>query len=106
MDGFFYDNEPYSEEANKLEFAVNNAIRFFQNQDFESSIIYIEQAISICEANEISIPNLYLMKAYSELRVGKYSDALTSINTEIQKFPHNTKAYDLKKDIEIYARKS
>jgi len=101
MDNFFqYEDMFKSQEEVALENAVNNAIMHFQNQDFAASLPFIVEAIGICERFGIGIPNLFLMKAYAEMQTGKLSDALYSINMEITYFPTNTRAYELKSEIE------
>jgi len=101
MDEFFqYEDMFKSQDEIALENAVNNAIVHFQNQDFAASLPFIVEAIEICERFGIGIPNLFLMKAFAEMQTGKLADALNSINMEIAYFPTNTRAYELKSEIE------
>jgi len=101
MDEFFqYEDMFKSQDEIALENAVNNAIVHFQNQDFAASLPFIVEAIEICEKFGIGIPNLFLMKAFAEMQTGKLADALNSINMEIAYFPTNTRAYELKSEIE------
>lgn len=89
-----------SPEELKLETAVNNALECFQNKEFALALPYIVEAIDLCESFGISIPNLYLMKAFSEMQLGRYFDALNSIEQECVYYPNNARAFDLKFEIE------
>ncbi len=97
-DGFDIGSSP---EEIKLETAVNRALERFQNKEFALALPYIKEAIAICEKFGVSIPNLYLMKAFSEMQLGDYSDALNSIDQECIKFPSNARATELKFEIEL-----
>jgi tetratricopeptide (TPR) repeat protein len=97
FDEFGVDRSP---EEIKLETAVNNALECFQNKEFALALPYITEAIDLCESFGVSIPNLYLMKAFSEMQLGRYSDALNSIEQECVYYPNNARAFDLKFEIE------
>lgn len=94
------ENSPSSKEEILLELAVNSALIHFQEQEFDKALPFIEQAIEICNNFQLSIPNLYLMKSFSEMQIGRFADALESINREIEFFPSNTRAIELRKEIE------
>ncbi len=102
MDNFYYCglNEKLPEEI-ALENAVNSALNFFEQRDFPKSLLFLSEAIEICEKHGVGIPNLYLMRAYAEMETGELENALISINCEIDNFPQNTRAYELKSRIEF-----
>ncbi len=105
MDEFFQNDDFFkTEEEIALESAVSNAILHFQNRDFQASLPFINEAVEICERNGIGIPNLFLMKAFAEMQIGEIKNALYSINLEIEYFPTNTRAYELKSEIEALNR--
>lgn len=106
MDDFFFEGstEKLPEEI-ALENAVQNALKFFEVRDFENSLPYIIEAIDICERFGIGIPNLYLMRAFAEMETGEPERALLSINKEINSFPYNTRAFELKEQIELQVQK-
>ncbi len=104
-DFFFDDNTEKLPEEIALENAVQNALKFFEIRDFATSLPYIIEAIDICERFGIGIPNLYLMRAYAEMETGEPEKALISIEKEINSFPYNTRAFELKEQIEFSIQK-
>ncbi|ROL58468.1 hypothetical protein D9V84_01700 [Bacteroidetes/Chlorobi group bacterium Naka2016] len=104
-DFFFDDNTEKLPEEIALENAVQNALKFFEIRDFATSLPYIIEAIDICERFGIGIPNLYLMRAYAEMETGEPEKALISIEKEINNFPYNTRAFELKEHIEFSIQK-
>lgn len=98
------ENIPSSKEEIMLELAINSALIHFQEMEFEKALPFIEEAIAICNNFQLMIPNLYLMKSYSEMQMGRLDEALESINCEIQFFPSNVRAFELKDQIEALNR--
>jgi tetratricopeptide (TPR) repeat protein len=102
MEDFFYnENTEKTPEEIALESAVQNALKYFEARDFQHSLPFIIAAIEICEQFGVGIPNLYLMRAYAEMELGEPELALVSINKEIENFPFNSRAFDLKFEIEL-----
>lgn len=107
MDELFnWDSEFKSPEVIALENAVANALNFFAQRDFVSSLPFIAEAIEICERNGIGIPNLFLMQAYAEMETGELAKALYSIEREILLYPDNYRAIELKEQIKSQIEKN
>lgn len=96
----FDEDLPSSNEEMLLEFTINSALIHFQEKEFDKALPYIEQAIDLCNSFQLMIPNLFLMKSFSEMQIGRYAEALKSINQEIVLFPSNARAFELKNQIE------
>ncbi|MGB9771837.1 MAG: hypothetical protein ACPLX7_07655 [Candidatus Kapaibacteriota bacterium] len=106
MDDFsFLENSEKLPEEIALENAVQSALKYFEMRDFQSSLPFIIEAIGICEQFGVGIPNLYLMRAYAEMETGEPEKALISINKEIDNFPYNSRAFELKEQIELIVRR-
>ncbi|MCX7909243.1 MAG: hypothetical protein N2560_06990 [Ignavibacteria bacterium] len=106
MDNLFFEEkgEKLPEEVS-LENAVQKAIFFFEKRDFANSLPYIVDAIEICEKFGIGIPNLYLMRAYAEFEIGEPEKALVSIDKEITNYPFNSRAFEIKEQIQFALEK-
>ncbi|MGQ9819659.1 MAG: hypothetical protein ACUVQ1_07025 [Candidatus Kapaibacteriales bacterium] len=94
------ENIPSSKEEIVLELAINSALIHFQEAEYEKALPFIQQAIEICDNFQLTIPNLYLIKSFSEMQLGRLDEALESINYEIELFPSNERALRLKEQIE------
>lgn len=103
--GFEYVNNLSQTEKSKLESTVGKALEHFQRREFNLALPLIIESINLTNKLGISIPNLYFIKAYSEMQLGRYLDALNSINQECTKFPNNYQAFTLKQNIEIELKK-
>lgn len=100
MDDFlFNEQEEKIPEEIALENAVSNALIYFEQRDFLKSLPYIAEAIEICEKFGVGIPNLYLIRAYAEMVIGEPEKALISIEKEINSFPGNPRAFELRSHI-------
>lgn len=100
----FDENIPSSKKEIMLELAINSALIHFQEKEFEKALPFIEEAIALCNNFQLMIPNLYLMKSFSEMQIGRLDEAIESINREIQLFPSNNRAFELKEQIEALNR--
>ncbi len=96
------NNDFFSAEVQRLESAVSSALVCFQNRDFANALPYLREATEICELYDLIIPNLFLIKAYSEMNLGMFEEALVSINIECDRVPENVKALELRRQIEEY----
>lgn len=103
--GFDDVNNLSQSEKSKLESSVGKALEHFQRREFNLALPLIIESINLSNKFGISIPNLYLIKAYSEMQLGRYLDALNSINQECTKFPSNYQAFTLKQNIELELKK-
>lgn len=87
-----------------LELVINSALIHFQEKEFEKAFALIEKATEICSNFRLMIPNLYLMKSFSEMQIGRLDESLKSINHELQFSPFNGCPIKLKGQIEVLKR--